>query len=274
MLNRRASLAWATLSTGRHLERRRCQLRNLLRARHASGTVPLSTPPTRNASQVRVDLPEHTDMVWHGFLPDARPNQLYGYRIHGPYEPSVGHRFNPSKVVMDPYAKSVARTIQWEDDVFGYTVGAPDEDLSFDTRDSAANAPLAAVVDPAFTWGEDCAPADTVAQHGDLRDARARLHDAPPEVPEASARHLRGAHHAAGHSAPEGTGRDRRRVDAGAPPRARPPSRGARSSPTTGATTATATSHPNAASRDRAPRPAPSASSSGWCARCTLPVSK
>ena len=60
-------------------------------------------------------------MVWHGFLPDARPNQLYGYRVHGPYEPAAGHRFNPNKVVMDPYAKSVARTIQWADEMFGYT---------------------------------------------------------------------------------------------------------------------------------------------------------
>jgi isoamylase len=104
---------------------------------------------------VRIDLPEQTDMVWHGFLPDARPNQLYGYRVHGPYEPGHGHRFNPNKVVMDPYAKSVARTIQWGDEVFGYRVGDENADLSFDERDSAAHAPLAAVVDPAFTWGDD-----------------------------------------------------------------------------------------------------------------------
>jgi len=103
----------------------------------------------------RIDLPEQTDMVWHGFLPDVRPNQLYGFRVHGPYEPAHGHRFNPNKIVMDPYAKSVARTIRWSDDLFGYTVGSPEEDLSLDTRDSAAHAPLAAVVDPAFTWGDD-----------------------------------------------------------------------------------------------------------------------
>jgi len=64
---------------------------------------------------VRIDLPEHTDMVWHGFLPDVRPNQLYGFRVHGPYEPARGHRFNANKLVMDPYAKAVARPIQWAD---------------------------------------------------------------------------------------------------------------------------------------------------------------
>jgi isoamylase len=106
----------------------------------------------------RIALPEHTDMVWHGFLPDARPNQLYGYRVHGPYEPSAGHRFNPSKVVMDPYAKSVARTIRWADEMFGYVVGHRDADLAADPRDNAPFAPLAAVVDPAFTWGDDRPP--------------------------------------------------------------------------------------------------------------------
>src|SRR5262249_5795848 len=81
--------------------------------------------------------------------------QLYGYRIHGPYEPAQGHRFNPNKIVMDPYAKSIARTVRWADEMFGYRVGDPEEDLSFDHRDNAAYAPLAAVIDRAFTWGED-----------------------------------------------------------------------------------------------------------------------
>ena len=106
----------------------------------------------------RIVLPEHTDMVWHGFLPDARPNQLYGYRVYGPYDPMGGHRFNPNKVVMDPYAKSVARTIRWADEMFAYVVGHTDADCSFDDRDNAAYAPLAAVVDPAFTWGHDRPP--------------------------------------------------------------------------------------------------------------------
>ncbi len=108
--------------------------------------------------RARIALTEQTDQIWHAFLPDARPNQLYGYRVHGPYDPANGHRFNPNKVVMDPYAKSVARTIRWDDAMFGYVVGDEKEDLSFDERDDAAFAPIAAVVDPAFTWGDDRAP--------------------------------------------------------------------------------------------------------------------
>jgi glycogen operon protein len=118
----------------------------------------LFDPADSTRESARIDLPEQTDEVWHAFLPDARPNQLYGFRVHGPYDPASGHRFNPNKVVLDPYAKSVARTIRWTDEVFGYRVGHPDADLSFDERDDAAYAPLAAVVDPAFTWGDDRPP--------------------------------------------------------------------------------------------------------------------
>jgi isoamylase len=114
--------------------------------------------PDATRESARIRMPEQTDMVWHAFLPDCRPNQLYGYRVHGPYEPAAGQRFNPNKIVMDPYAKAVARTLRWADEMFGYEVGHPDADLSFDPRDNAAYAPLAAVVDPAFTWGDDRAP--------------------------------------------------------------------------------------------------------------------
>jgi glycogen operon protein len=106
----------------------------------------------------RIPLPEQTDMVFHGFLPDGRPNQLYGYRVYGPYEPDAGHRFNPNKIVMDPYGKSVARPIKWTDEMFGYEVGHENADLSFDARDNAPFAPLSAIVDPAFTWGADQPP--------------------------------------------------------------------------------------------------------------------
>jgi isoamylase len=115
----------------------------------------LFSSPGMTEETARIALPEQTDMVWHGFLPDVRPNQLYGYRVHGPYDPLSGHRFNPNKVVMDPYAKSVARTIRLSDEMFGFRVGHPDSDLVLDDRDNAAFAPLAAVVDPAFTWGDD-----------------------------------------------------------------------------------------------------------------------
>jgi isoamylase len=106
----------------------------------------------------RIALPEHTDQAWHGYLPEVLPGQLYGYRVHGPYEPQQGHRFNPHKVVLDPYAKSVGRDLRWADELFGYRIGDPDADLSFDERDSAAYAPLAVVIDPAFTWGDDRPP--------------------------------------------------------------------------------------------------------------------
>jgi isoamylase len=123
---------------------------------HATG-VDLCLFDTVDATteRVRIPLREQTAQVWHAFLPDARPNQLYGYRVHGPYDPTNGHRFNPNKVVMDPYAKAIARTVHWSDEMFGYRVGDPDEDLTPDDRDNAAFTPLAAVIDPAFTWGTD-----------------------------------------------------------------------------------------------------------------------
>jgi isoamylase len=106
----------------------------------------------------RITLTQYTDKVWHAYLPDVLPGQLYGYRVHGPYEPAQGHRFNASKVVLDPYAKLIGRELKWADEVFGYKFDDPAADLSKDDRDSAAYAPLAAVVDPAFTWGDDRHP--------------------------------------------------------------------------------------------------------------------
>ena len=100
-----------------------------------------------------IELPEYTDEIWHGYLPDARPGQLYGYRVHGPYEPEAGHRFNPHKLLLDPYAKQLVGELIWDDALFGYTIGHPDGDLSFDTRDSAPFMPRCRVIDPAFTWG-------------------------------------------------------------------------------------------------------------------------
>jgi glycogen operon protein len=103
---------------------------------------------------VTIPLPEQTDMVWHGYLPDVHPGQLYGYRVHGPYAPQRGHRFNHAKLVMDPYAKVVGRAARWHEALFGFRVGSRD-DTQPDGRDSAPYAPLAAVLDPAFTWGDD-----------------------------------------------------------------------------------------------------------------------
>lgn len=106
----------------------------------------------------RIELPEYNDQVWHGYLPDAAPGQLYGYRVHGPYEPAKGHRFNPNKVLLDPYARTIGRPLRWADSMFGYKVGSAQQDLSFDKRDNARNAPLAKVIDSAFTWGDDRPP--------------------------------------------------------------------------------------------------------------------
>jgi glycogen operon protein len=107
---------------------------------------------------VCVPLKEQTDLVWHCYLPDVRPGQLYGYRVHGPYAPQQGHRFNPNKVLLDPYAKAVGRDIRWSDTMFGYCVGDPGEDLSYDVRDNADCAPLAAVVASHYRWGRDQRP--------------------------------------------------------------------------------------------------------------------
>ncbi len=106
---------------------------------------------TREVS--RIELPEYTDEIWHGYVHDARPGTNYGYRVHGPYAPEAGHRFNPNKLLLDPYARAHVGTLQWHPQVFGYTMGSPDRDLSFDTRDSAPSMPKCRVVDPAFTWG-------------------------------------------------------------------------------------------------------------------------
>ena len=103
----------------------------------------------------RISLPEYTDSVWHGYLPDARPGVLYGYRVYGPYDPANGHRFNHHKLLLDPYAAMVSGGIVWSDVHFGYRVGSARADLSFDRRDNAAGMPKCVVVDPAFTWGND-----------------------------------------------------------------------------------------------------------------------
>jgi glycogen operon protein len=107
---------------------------------------------------LRVPLPEQTDMVWHGYLPEVRPGQLYGYRVFGPYAPEQGHRFNHHKLLLDPYGKQIQGSIRWSDSHFGYRVGNKQEDLSFDRRDDASGMPKNRVIDSAFTWGADAPP--------------------------------------------------------------------------------------------------------------------
>jgi isoamylase len=106
----------------------------------------------------RIELPEYTDEIWHGYLPDAAPGTVYAYRVHGPYEPEKGHRFNPNKLVLDPYAKAHIGQLKWGPELFGYALGAQGDDLTFDKRDSAPLMPKCVVVDPAFTWARDRRP--------------------------------------------------------------------------------------------------------------------
>jgi glycogen operon protein len=100
----------------------------------------------------RLVLPEYTDQVWHGYIPDVHPGSVYGLRVHGPYAPLEGHRFNPNKLLLDPYARAHTGELKWAPEVFGYTVGDAQGDLSFDERDSAAFMPKCVVVDPGFDW--------------------------------------------------------------------------------------------------------------------------
>jgi len=107
---------------------------------------------------VRIPMTEQTDQVWHVFLPDVGPGQLYGYRVSGPYDPSRGMRFNSSKLLLDPYAKAIAGQVNWADEMYGYVVGSPSDDLTRDFRDDAWGMPKAVVVDHAFDWRNDRHP--------------------------------------------------------------------------------------------------------------------
>jgi isoamylase len=106
----------------------------------------------------RLELPEYTDEVWHGYLPEARPGTIYAYRVHGPYEPEAGHRFNPNKLLLDPYARAIVGELKWGPEIFGYVLESED-DTTFDERDSAPMMPKCRVIDPAFTWGRERSPA-------------------------------------------------------------------------------------------------------------------
>ncbi|MGZ5190405.1 MAG: glycogen debranching protein GlgX, partial [Flavisolibacter sp.] len=107
---------------------------------------------------VKVRIAEVSHHVWHVYVPELKPGQLYGYRVYGPYEPQNGHRFNPHKLLIDPYAKAIAGTVHWHDALFGYEVGHPDQDLSFSDIDSAPYVPKSVVIDPHFNWGNDVSP--------------------------------------------------------------------------------------------------------------------
>jgi isoamylase len=122
--------------------------------------------------------------VWHCYLPEARPGQLYGYRVYGPYQPQQGHRFNPQKLLLDPYAKAIVGSLAWSDAHFGYRIGSQRADLSQDRRNNASGMPKCQVIDPAFSWGDDRNPRtpwhDTIIYEAHVRGFT-KLH---PQVPQ------------------------------------------------------------------------------------------
>ena len=134
----------------------------------------------------RITLRERTDEIWHCYLPEARPGLLYGYRVHGPYRPEQGQRFNPNKLLIEPYAKRLEGALLWSDAHFGYRLRHPKADLSFDKRDSAAGTPKSRVIDSAFTWGDDRPPRvpwhDTVIYEAHVRGATMRHPEVPPPL--------------------------------------------------------------------------------------------
>jgi isoamylase len=146
--------------------------------------------PATKQSETRIPMPERTHQVWHCYLPDARPGLEYGYRVYGPYAPGQGHRFNPNKLLLDPYAKSIVGELKWSNQHFGYRIGSPKQDLSLDRRNNAANMLHCSVIDPAFSWGDDRLPrtpwGDTVIYELHVKGFTQRH----PGVPE----HLRGTY--------------------------------------------------------------------------------
>lgn len=134
----------------------------------------------------RLILPEFTDQIWHGYLPGAGPGTVYGYRAHGPYHPRHGHRFNPNKLLLDPYARGLTGELHWSDALYGYRIASPRADLSYDRRDSAPFMVKATVVNDAFVWGDDRPPevpwSDTVLYEAHVKGLTARRDDVAAEA--------------------------------------------------------------------------------------------
>ena len=132
-----------------------------------------------------IELVDRTGPVWHGYVPDLCPGQVYGFRVHGPYRPDLGHRFNPNKVLLDPYARAIARPLSWHDSLYGFDLHHPEGDLTFDARDSAPYAPLGQVVAEGFAWHGDRPPhipwEETIIYETHVRGLTMRH----PDVPEA-----------------------------------------------------------------------------------------
>ena len=141
--------------------------------------------PSGKTELERIELPEYTDEVFHGYLPDARPGTVYAYRVYGAYAPEEGHRFNHHKLLLDPYAKAHVGALIWDPACYGYIQGDAAADMSFDTRDSAKFMPKCRVIDPAFTWGRERRPQvsweQTIFYEAHVRGFT-KLHPAVPET--------------------------------------------------------------------------------------------
>ncbi len=148
-----------------------------------------------DGSQECVTLNEVDGYVWHAHLPDVRPGQRYGYRVHGPYDPARGHRCNPAKLLLDPYAKAIEGGLDNDPSLYGYDFDHPD--LPSDTADSLGHTMLSVVTDPAFDWGDDRAP-DLAYHHTVIYEAHVKgLTRTHPELPE----EIRGSYAGIGHPA-------------------------------------------------------------------------
>ena len=135
----------------------------------------------------RVTLHEMDGFVWHGYLPGVGPGQRYGYRVHGPYDPAAGHRCNPAKLLLDPYAKAIDGSVAWGPAVFSYEFGSPEKR---NDEDSAPHVPRSVVVNPYFDWARRPAAGNALPRERDLRGARARPHHAAPRDTGRRARDL------------------------------------------------------------------------------------
>ncbi|MFA6085456.1 glycogen debranching protein GlgX [Mucilaginibacter sp.] len=148
-----------------------------------------------NGKEKKLILTERTHQIWHCYIPGIEPGQLYGYRVYGPFEPENGHRYNPNKLLIDPYAKAISGVIDWHDSLFGYELGNPDEDLSYSHTDSADFVPKSVVIDPHFAW-EDDQPPRTPYHQSIIYEAHVKgFTQQHPDIPEK----IRGTYEALGH---------------------------------------------------------------------------
>ena len=154
----------------------------LFSAHATSVTLCLFSPDGKTETD-RINLPQKTDDIWHGFVKGLKAGQLYGYRVDGPYQPSNGHRFNANKLLIDPYAKNLFGDFIQNDALYGYDVHSPEKDLSFSQTDSAPYIPKSGVGILNYTWGEDKAPrldwADTIIYEAHVKGLTKRRGDIP-----------------------------------------------------------------------------------------------